>query len=137
MSFPRTLLAIQSRRLRRRPRLMVGMVGSRCRVASPVPRAAQARRRAAWPWHLSSQEDNTAQSDLPLGRTVAAPAFAELGRSQIPSVSEANQRKPGLEHRVSAAEVADPVVLSFPRERSARPDGWASGGPGPGPGPGR
>ena len=47
-------------------------------------------------------------------------ALAERGRSQIPSVSEANQLEPGPEQGVLAAEAADPAILSFPRERPAR-----------------
>ena len=38
---------------------------------------------------------------------VAAPALAERGRSQIPSVSEAHQLDPGLEQGVPASEAAD------------------------------
>ena len=89
------------------------MVGSTCLAArSKVPRA--------WPGRPFSTAEQIAPSNPPWGRTVAALVFAEHGRSEIPSVSEAFQLESGLEQRVSALVATDIVVLFSTQERPAR-----------------
>ena len=137
MSFPRTLLAIRSRRMRSRLAARSGWSALRD-LSLPLCRGrAQARRSAAWPWHLSSQEEK-----------LHRPASRWVGRSpRRPSLSLAEARSPRYPMQTSSSLVSNkayrpqkspipPFCPSHENDQRNRTDGRrAAPAPAPAPAP--